>query len=90
MRTAQMLLLTFTFLVLTSDVVTKASIEGSIRPDLCTSTIISANTPCDTQDCLKRCQKQVHGSGQCVSEGCKCTFCIFAPSVQNNEEKGSN
>ncbi|KQJ99308.1 hypothetical protein BRADI_3g42524v3 [Brachypodium distachyon] len=79
MRATQRLLLTLAFLVLASDAVMKASTEGRIQPEYCTTMIIPSRVPCDPDACDNDCYKNLHGGGMCNSVGCLCAFCENIP-----------
>ncbi|XBH81324.1 hypothetical protein VPH35_106908 [Triticum aestivum] len=99
MRSTQMLLLPIAFLVLSSGTHLfivrlnrgrhKASAGIGIDPISCMSNIIQPSPkPCDKQTCHKACVERIgYGTeGECVTEGCKCTYCTNWPPRQSTNE----
>ncbi|KAI4970545.1 hypothetical protein ZWY2020_001459 [Hordeum vulgare] len=70
-----MLLLVVTFLILASDVVTKAS--AAVEGNPCVTSIIPSSKPCANKSCNQACMDLTWGIGygKCVAEGCKCEYC---------------
>ncbi|XBI26062.1 hypothetical protein VPH35_050860 [Triticum aestivum] len=94
MRTTHVWLVALVFLVLASDfadVVVEAS-RDSIKFVTCVSKQLT-NPPCDNKTCEDACSKRTgqYKSGECVAEGCKCTFCVdHPPASHSNEKLGTN
>ncbi|KAF7091934.1 hypothetical protein CFC21_094475 [Triticum aestivum] len=89
MRCTQMLLLPIAFLVLSSDVIMEASAGIGIDPISCMSNIIQPSPkPCNNQTCRKACVERIgYGTeGECVTKGCKCTYCTNWPPRQSTNE----
>ncbi|KAI4982960.1 hypothetical protein ZWY2020_023452 [Hordeum vulgare] len=93
MRTTRMLLLSFLFLMLASDVVVDASMDDSMKLFTCVDKILPSTKPCNRKTCENECVKRTRQAkeSECTPDGCMCRLCIKpAPTIYDNEQMGTN
>ena len=84
MRATQALLLALALLMLASDVVTEASMDGGVKILRCAATNIPSPQPCDNFTCELACFNLIKlpKQGKCTDFGCKCMICEYTPPAK--------